>query len=167
MSVAPTAPALIASSRERSAGCAGSSPGAPWPREFFTARGWKSSSSMPWRRSLPTRSCRAWPCRRQAFRQPDLLVMYGSSELAKEMPNNAVQFFEEYPTGFRVFPVGNPAPRRCHRAESRGSRRSSARPQSRVFHFARLVFRGANRRRIITKETSPHCRLCTWPLAVN
>ncbi|MEO8352045.1 MAG: D-alanyl-lipoteichoic acid biosynthesis protein DltD [Chthoniobacteraceae bacterium] len=45
---------------------------------------------------------------KEAFRQPDLLVMYGSSELAKEMPNNAVQFFEDYPTGFCVFPVGKP-----------------------------------------------------------
>jgi D-alanine transfer protein len=43
-----------------------------------------------------------------AFAQPDLLVMYGSSELAKEMPNNATQFFADYPTGFRVFPVGKP-----------------------------------------------------------
>ncbi len=45
---------------------------------------------------------------KEAFRQSDLLVMYGSSELAKEMPNNAVDFFEDYPTGFRVFPVGKP-----------------------------------------------------------
>lgn len=45
---------------------------------------------------------------REAFRQNDLLVMYGSSELGKEMPNNAVQFFQDYPTGFRVFPVGKP-----------------------------------------------------------
>ena len=43
-----------------------------------------------------------------AFLQPDLLVMYGSSELVKEMPNNASQFFADYPTGFRVFPVGKP-----------------------------------------------------------
>ena len=45
---------------------------------------------------------------KKAFAQPDLLVMYGSSELAKEMPNNASQFFQDYPTGFRVFPVGQP-----------------------------------------------------------
>ena len=45
---------------------------------------------------------------KQAFEQPDLLVLYGSSELAKEMPNNAAQFFQDYPTGFRVFPVGKP-----------------------------------------------------------
>jgi len=45
---------------------------------------------------------------KQALAQPDLLVLYGSSELAKEMPNNAAQFFQDYPTGFRVFPVGQP-----------------------------------------------------------
>lgn len=45
---------------------------------------------------------------KEAFAQPDLLVLYGSSELAKEMPNNATQFFADYPTGFRVFPVGKP-----------------------------------------------------------
>jgi D-alanine transfer protein len=45
---------------------------------------------------------------KQAFAQPDLLVLYGSSELVKEIPNNASQFFADYPTGFRVFPVGKP-----------------------------------------------------------
>jgi len=45
---------------------------------------------------------------KKAFSQPDLLVLYGSSELEKAMPNNASQFFENYPTGFRVFPVGQP-----------------------------------------------------------
>ena len=45
---------------------------------------------------------------KKAFAQPDLLVLYGSSELAKEMPNNPSQFFQDYPTGFRVFPVGQP-----------------------------------------------------------
>ena len=45
---------------------------------------------------------------KKAFAQPDLLVLYGSSELAKAMPNNASQFFQDYPTGFRVFPVGQP-----------------------------------------------------------
>jgi D-alanine transfer protein len=45
---------------------------------------------------------------KKAFTQPDLLVLYGSSELAKAMPNNASQFFQDYPTGFRVFPVGQP-----------------------------------------------------------
>lgn len=45
---------------------------------------------------------------KHAFAQPELLVLYGSSELVKEMPNNATQFFQDYPTGFRVFPVGKP-----------------------------------------------------------
>jgi D-alanine transfer protein len=43
-----------------------------------------------------------------AFAQDNLLVLYGSSELVKEMPNNASEFFRDYPTGFRVFPVGKP-----------------------------------------------------------
>jgi D-alanine transfer protein len=43
---------------------------------------------------------------KQAFAQDDLLVLYGSSELIQEVPNTAGEFFEEYPTGFRVFPVG-------------------------------------------------------------
>ena len=43
-----------------------------------------------------------------AFAQPDLLVLYGSSELVTPVPNKAAEFFEEYPTGFRAFPVGKP-----------------------------------------------------------
>jgi D-alanine transfer protein len=43
---------------------------------------------------------------KQAIAENDLLVLYGSSELLKEVPNQASEFFEDYPTGFRVFPVG-------------------------------------------------------------
>ncbi|MEQ1859031.1 MAG: D-alanyl-lipoteichoic acid biosynthesis protein DltD [Chthoniobacteraceae bacterium] len=43
---------------------------------------------------------------REAFSQPDLLVLYGSSELVRDVPLMAAEFFEDYPTGFRVFPVG-------------------------------------------------------------
>jgi D-alanine transfer protein len=42
----------------------------------------------------------------EAFRQPDLLLLYGSSELIRETPYRATQFFGEYPTGFAIFPVG-------------------------------------------------------------
>ncbi len=42
----------------------------------------------------------------QAFAQDDLLVLYGSSELIQKVPNTAGEFFEQFPTGFRVFPVG-------------------------------------------------------------
>ncbi len=44
----------------------------------------------------------------EAFSHPDLLVLYGSSELVKEMPNNATQFFKDQPSGFSVFPIGKP-----------------------------------------------------------
>jgi len=43
-----------------------------------------------------------------AFSQPDLLVLYGSSELVTPVPNKAGDFFEQSPTGFQVFPVGKP-----------------------------------------------------------
>lgn len=41
-----------------------------------------------------------------AFTQSDLLVIYGSSELLSSVHGKAGDFFEEYPTGFRAFPVG-------------------------------------------------------------
>ena len=43
---------------------------------------------------------------KEAFRRKDLLVLYGSSELVRQVPLMAAEFFEDYPTGFRVFPVG-------------------------------------------------------------
>lgn len=44
----------------------------------------------------------------EAYTQDDLLPLYGSSELVQNLPANANEFFEDYPTGFRVFPVGKP-----------------------------------------------------------
>src|SRR5439155_12211886 len=45
---------------------------------------------------------------RAAFAQPDLLLLYGSSELQTlSDPYHASNVFMEYPTGFTVFPVGN------------------------------------------------------------
>ena len=45
---------------------------------------------------------------RAAFRQSDLLPLFGSSELlAKDDPYHASNVFETYPTGFTVFPVGD------------------------------------------------------------
>ncbi|MEA3209556.1 MAG: D-alanine transfer protein [Chthoniobacter sp.] len=41
-----------------------------------------------------------------AFEQPDLLPLYGSSELVKPVPDKAARFFRRYPTDFEVFPVG-------------------------------------------------------------
>ena len=41
-----------------------------------------------------------------AFARPDLLPLYGSSELIKPIPDKAARFFRRYPTNFEVFPVG-------------------------------------------------------------
>lgn len=43
---------------------------------------------------------------RETFAKPDLLPLYGSSELVKRAPNKASQFFAHYPSGFAVSPVG-------------------------------------------------------------
>jgi D-alanine transfer protein len=45
---------------------------------------------------------------REAFRDPAVLPMYGSSELLKAVADKAPIFFETFPTGFGVFPVGKP-----------------------------------------------------------
>src|SRR5919197_835577 len=47
----------------------------------------------------------------EAFRQPDLLPIYGSSELlwrSAQGEFNGSQLFREYPTGFALFPVSKP-----------------------------------------------------------
>ena len=45
---------------------------------------------------------------RQAFADPGLLPVYGSSELTQPQANRADEFFEGHPTGFGTFLVGNP-----------------------------------------------------------
>jgi D-alanine transfer protein len=42
----------------------------------------------------------------EAFRHSDLLVVYGSSELEEPNQYHASNLFQDYPTGFSVFPVG-------------------------------------------------------------
>jgi D-alanine transfer protein len=42
----------------------------------------------------------------EAFRHADLLVVYGSSELEQPNPYHANTLFQNYPTGFTIFPVG-------------------------------------------------------------
>jgi len=44
---------------------------------------------------------------RAAFRQPDLLPLYGSSDVNVPNAHHASALFREYPTGFTVFPVGS------------------------------------------------------------
>ena len=45
---------------------------------------------------------------RQAFANPDLLPVYGSSELTEPQENRADNFFRTHPTGFGAFLLGNP-----------------------------------------------------------
>ena len=45
---------------------------------------------------------------RQAFRDPALLPVYGSSELTQPQVNRADEFFAEHPEGFEPFLIGNP-----------------------------------------------------------
>ena len=45
---------------------------------------------------------------RQAFMDPTLLPVYGSSELTQPQVNRADDFFEENPDGFEPFLIGNP-----------------------------------------------------------
>jgi D-alanine transfer protein len=42
----------------------------------------------------------------EAFRHADLLVVYGSSELEQPNRYHASNLFQDYPTGFTIFPVG-------------------------------------------------------------
>ena len=43
---------------------------------------------------------------RAAARRPDILLLYGSSELTDPIPNRPSDFFSNAPTGFQVCPVG-------------------------------------------------------------
>src|ERR1700759_4020331 len=43
---------------------------------------------------------------RAAARTPDMLLLYGSSELTDAVPNRASDFFSTEPTGFEICPVG-------------------------------------------------------------
>ena len=45
---------------------------------------------------------------REAFADPTLLPVYGSSELAQPQDNRADDFFRAHPTGFGAFLIGNP-----------------------------------------------------------
>ena len=59
----------------------------------------------------------------EAFRHPELLPLYGSSELETyQGPYNASEFFRGFPTGFAVFPVGKPGTTALIILQDRGER---------------------------------------------
>jgi D-alanine transfer protein len=45
---------------------------------------------------------------RRAARTPNVLLLYGSSELADPRPNRAAEYFAGAPTGFQICPIGKP-----------------------------------------------------------
>jgi D-alanine transfer protein len=77
---------------------------------------------------------------RAAFAQPDLLVLYGSSELLRDVPNTAAQFFAEYPSGFRVFPVGKMGTGMLSMAEKIAAVGSSARGRKVAYSLSPSLF---------------------------
>src|SRR5262249_60848960 len=50
---------------------------------------------------------------RAAARRPDILLLYGSSELIDPIPNRASDFFSNAPTGFQLCPVGKAGSATC------------------------------------------------------
>lgn len=56
-----------------------------------------------------TEKSHAIAVQRLAFAQPDLLPVYGSSELIIGSPHDADEFFKYFPTGFRPFAVASAA----------------------------------------------------------
>jgi D-alanine transfer protein len=77
---------------------------------------------------------------RAAFEQPDLLVLYGSSELLRDVPNTAAQFFAEYPSGFRVFPVGKMGTGMLSMAQKIAAVGSSARGRKVAYSLSPSLF---------------------------
>lgn len=51
-------------------------------------------------------SLRSLALERSVLHQPDLLPLYGSSELLKPVPHRPQEFFRTYPSGFAVYPIG-------------------------------------------------------------
>jgi D-alanine transfer protein len=51
-------------------------------------------------------SLRSLALERTVLHQPDLLPLYGSSELLKPVPHRPQEFFRDYPSGFAVYPIG-------------------------------------------------------------
>ncbi|MFN0070042.1 MAG: D-alanyl-lipoteichoic acid biosynthesis protein DltD [Chloroflexota bacterium] len=60
----------------------------------------------PAARALPHRD-QTTALQTEAFRQPDLLPIYGSSELQIANKYRGVNFFHSHPTGFTIYPTGD------------------------------------------------------------
>ena len=77
---------------------------------------------------------------RAAARAPDIMLLYGSSELIDPVPNSASDFFSSGPSGFQVCPVGDAAHRADYLAKAGRTGLRAARPQSCDLVITKLVF---------------------------
>lgn len=78
---------------------------------------------------------------RAALREPELLPLYGSSELEHlSNPYHATNFFHEYPTGFTVFPVGDVGATTLIMVESLASLGADARGKQIAFSLSPYWF---------------------------
>src|SRR4051812_22036842 len=84
---------------------------------------------------------------KEAFRQRDVLPLYGSSELIKKAPNKASRLFAQYPSGFAVSPVGRASCTSLILLEKLAASAGSARGHKVVISVSPSWFiaRGANR----------------------
>ncbi|MFZ1043118.1 MAG: D-alanyl-lipoteichoic acid biosynthesis protein DltD [Anaerolineales bacterium] len=76
-----------------------------------------------------------------AFQQPDLLVVYGSSEMLNETTQyRAFQFFQYYPTGFDVYEVAKSGATSLDIAQDLAAIGSELRGKKVVFSFTPTMF---------------------------
>ncbi len=79
-----------------------------------------------------------------AFQQPDLLVVYGSSEmLVENTPYRAFQFFQNYPTGFDVYEVAKGGATSLDIAQDLAAIGPELRGKKVVFSFTPTMFNAA------------------------
>jgi D-alanine transfer protein len=81
----------------------------------------------------------AW--QRAAFEQPDLLVIYGSSELLDQPgPYQALRFFHTYPTGFDTVEIARPAINSLNLAQDLAAMGPALRGKKVVISFTPSMF---------------------------
>jgi DltD protein len=90
---------------------------------------------------------------RAAARRPDILLLYGSSELIDPIPNRASDFFSNAPTGFQVCPVGKAGTTSLIILQKLGrTGLGLARPQSCNLTFCKLVFQVCRHARVLCRK---------------
>jgi len=92
----------------------------------------------PWMTSL---SDTGSALQQTAIQQPDLLVVYGSSEMLNERtPYSAYEFFQDYPTGFNVFEIAKAGATSLDIAQDLAALGPELRGRKVVFSFTPTMF---------------------------